>query len=125
MPPSALALACRSLDFVRPERRRLAGVLCLALLLSGLSALDPLLMKYLFDQLGQPGGGSRFAFGMAVLLGLELLRAGLQAVMSLWSWDVRLAVDFRVRERIISKLNSLPISFHQGEGVGGTMNRIN
>jgi ATP-binding cassette subfamily B protein len=34
-------------------------------------------------------------------------------------------VEYTVRERVVSKLNSLPISFHQREGVGGTMNRVN
>jgi ATP-binding cassette, subfamily B, bacterial len=125
MSPGSLVLASRSLDFVRPQRRRLACVIGLALVLSGLSVLDPLFMKYLFDQIGQPEGGGRFALGMAALLGLEIVRAGLQAVMGLWGWDVRLAVDYQIRERIVSKLNSLPVSFHQREGVGGTMNRIN
>jgi ATP-binding cassette subfamily B protein len=125
MPSSSFALAIRSLDFIRPQRRRLACVVCLALVLSALSALDPLLIKYLIDQLGRGDGAPRFALAMVSLLVLELVRAGLQAVMGVWSWDVRLGVDFRVRERLVGKLNSLPLSFHQREGVGGTMTRIN
>src|SRR5215217_419235 len=125
MPSSSFALAIRSLDFIRPQRRRLACVVCLALVLSALSALDPLLIKYLIDQLGRGDGGPRFALAMVSLLVLELVRAGLQAVMGVWSWDIRLGVDFRVRERLVGKLNSLPLSFHQREGVGGTMTRIN
>ena len=122
---SGLQLAIRSLQFVRPHRPALAGVLCLALVLSGLSALDPLLVKFLFDQIGTPDGLPRFAIGMAALLGLEVLRALLQAGLGIRSWDLRLSVEYAVRERVVTRLNALPLSFHQREGVGGTMNRIN
>jgi ATP-binding cassette subfamily B protein len=119
------AFAVRSLEFVRPFRGALAGVLGLALILATLSAIDPLVMKYLFDQLGQPGGAHAFAVAMGCLVALELARAAMQWWLGVWSWDVRLGVEYTVRERVISKLNSLPLAFHQREGVGGTMNRIN
>jgi ATP-binding cassette subfamily B protein len=125
MPPLHPAFAVRSLEFVRPYRRRLAAVLGLALILATLSAIDPLIMKYLFDQLGRPGGAHAFAVAMGSLLVLEVVRAGLQWWLGVWSWDVRLGVEYTVRERVITKLNSLPLSFHQREGVGSTMNRIN
>src|SRR4051794_4051813 len=125
MPRLRTALAVRSLEFVRPHRQRLAGVLALALLLAALSALDPLVMKYLFDQLGRPEGPRAFAIAMGGLVALELLRACLQWRLGVWSWDVRLGVEYTVRERVVGKLNSLPLAFHQLEGVGGTVNRIN
>ncbi|HUR95355.1 MAG TPA: ABC transporter ATP-binding protein [Gemmatimonadales bacterium] len=125
MPRLRTTLAFRSLEFVLPYRRRLGAVLALALLLAAMSALDPLVMKYLFDQLGNPGGGRTFAIAMASLVALELFRALLQWWLGIWSWDVRLAVEYTVRERVVGKLNTLPISFHQREGVGGTINRIN
>jgi ATP-binding cassette, subfamily B, bacterial len=110
---------------VRPYRRALAGVLGLALILAAFSAIDPLIMKYLIDQLGRPDGGRDFAVAMAGLLALELARALLQWHLGTWSWDVRLGVEYTVRERVITKLNSLPLAFHEREGVGGTLNRIN
>jgi len=125
MPQTGFQLARRSLEFVRPYRRKLVGVLCLALLLAVLSAIDPLVMKYLFDELGRGRGMTPFALTMAGLAALELGRAGLQAWLGVLSWDVRLGVDYTVREKIMGKLNSLPMSFHQGESVGATMNRIN
>jgi len=125
MPPLRPALSARSLEFVRPYRGALCGVLGLALILSTFSALDPLIMKYLIDQLGRPDGGHAFAVAIAGMLALELARALLQWYLGAWSWDVRLGVEYTVRERVISKLNSLPLAFHQREGVGGTMNRIN
>ncbi|HEX3236295.1 MAG TPA: ABC transporter ATP-binding protein [Gemmatimonadales bacterium] len=125
MASSGIRLAVRSLQFVRPYRRPLVTVIVLALVLATLSAIDPLLMKYLFDQLGTAGGAHAFAVAMAGLLVLELVRAGLQSWLGMRSWDVRLGVEYSVREQVVSKLNSLPVAFHQKEGVGGTVNRIN
>ena len=125
MQSSGFQLAKRSLQFVRPYRSTLAGVISLALLLAALSAVDPLLMKYLFDALERRSGLSSLGTIMAGLVALELARAGLQAWLGVLSWDVRLGVDYTMRENVMSKLNSLPMSFHQGETIGATMNRIN
>jgi ATP-binding cassette subfamily B protein len=123
--PTGSKLILRSLEFVRPYRRTLIAVTCLALFLAALSAVDPLLMKYLFDQLGAGNGVSKFTAAMTGLVVLEIARAALQAWLGVLSWDVRLGVDYTVRERVMGKLNSLPMSFHQGETIGATMNRIN
>jgi ATP-binding cassette, subfamily B, bacterial len=125
MPRNGLQLAKRSLQFVRPYRGALGGVIALALVLSSLSAIDPLIMKYLFDGLERRTGVTALGLIMVGLVALELARAGLQAWLGILSWDVRLGVEYTVREQVVSKLNSLPISFHQREGVGGTMNRVN
>jgi ATP-binding cassette, subfamily B, bacterial len=125
MPRNGLQLARRSLQFVRPYRRPLCGVISLALVLAALSAIDPLVMKYLFDELERRAGLESLVTIMIGLVVLELTRAGLQAWLGILSWDVRLGVEYTLREQLVSKLNALPISFHQREGVGGTMNRVN
>ncbi len=125
MPHNGLQLARRSLQFVRPYCRPLSGVIALALVLAALSAIDPLIMKYLFDELQRRSGLAALGLIVGGMVVLELIRAGLQAWLGILSWDVRLGVEYTVREQVVSKLNSLPISFHQREGVGGTMNRVN
>jgi ATP-binding cassette, subfamily B, bacterial len=125
MPHNGLQLARRSLQFVRPYCRPLSGVIALALVLAALSAIDPLIMKYFFDELQRRSGLAALGLIVGGMVILELIRAGLQAWLGILSWDVRLGVEYTVREQVVSKLNSLPISFHQREGVGGTMNRVN
>ncbi len=115
----------RSLEFVRPRAGTLVRVLTLALVLSSLSAVDPLIMKFLFDLLGSGGDLRLFGLAMAALLVAELGRAALTARLGTSSWDLRLKVEYAVRERVTAKLNSLPVSYHQREGVGGLMNRVN
>ena len=123
--PSDRRLLRRSLEFVRPHLRTLTGVLVLALLLSSLSAIDPLIMKFLFDLLGSGGDMRVFGVAIAALLLAELGRSALTALLGTSSWDLRLKVEYAVRERVTAKLNSLPVAYHQREGVGGLMNRVN
>ena len=75
MPRNGLQLAKRSLQFVRPYRRALSGVITLALILAALSAIDPLVMKYLFDELERRTGLQTLMVIMAGLVVLELTRA--------------------------------------------------
>ena len=125
MQPPRHCLAVRSLEFVRPYARPLVLVLALALVLAALSAVDPLIMKYLIDLLSQPNGAHAFAVAIVLLIVLELVRAAIQRWLGVVSWDVRLGVEYTVRERVVSKLNSLPLAYHQREAVGGTINRMN
>src|ERR671921_1905136 len=88
MPRNGLELARRSLQFVRPYRRPLCGVISLALVLAALSAIDPLVMKYLFDELERRTGVHSLIIIMSGLVLLELTRAGLQAWLGILRWDV-------------------------------------
>ena len=56
-------------------------------------------MKYLFDQLERGAGLRTLAPIMAGLVVLEFTRAGLQAWLGVLSWDVRLGVEYTVREQ--------------------------
>src|SRR6476469_4825727 len=103
--PTGSKLILRSLEFVRPYRRTLIAVTALALFLAALSAVDPLLMKYLFDQLGAGTAVGKFTAAMAGLVVLEIARAALQAWLGVRSWDVRLGVDYTVRERVMGQRN--------------------
>jgi ATP-binding cassette subfamily B protein len=110
--------------FVAPYWRAIALVVALALAVSFLGAADPLVMKYLFDALGQ---NQRVAVPIALglLIGIEALRALLGGWLAVRTWDVRLAVDFTLRERLVEKLTTVTADYHQAEGVGATMNKVN
>jgi ATP-binding cassette subfamily B protein len=122
---SGLDLAARSIEFVAPYKFAAVGIITLALLGAILGAADPLVMKYLFDALGSGRTTTALPLAVAALLVLELGRAGLGAWLNVRTWDVRLAVDFALRERLLAKLHALPMAYHQRQGVGGMMTKVN
>src|SRR3954470_14896663 len=121
---SAVHLALRAREFVRGYRAPIAGIVALALLLAVLGAADPLVMKYLFDAL-TAGKASALPMAIGALLAIEAGRAGLTRVLSVLTWNVRVGVDFHMRERLVAKLHALPMEYHSRAGVGGTINKLN
>ncbi|MFL5612047.1 MAG: ABC transporter ATP-binding protein [Gemmatimonadaceae bacterium] len=124
VPSSGRRLAWRSLEFIAPHKLAVAGIIGLALLLSIIGAADPLVLKYLFDGLGH-GERTPLVVSLATLLAIEIVRAGLGARNSVLTWRVRLGVDYTLRERVLAKLTTASVDYHQAEGVGGTTNKIN
>ncbi|HET6566563.1 MAG TPA: ABC transporter ATP-binding protein [Rhodothermales bacterium] len=124
-PADAPELLRRSIEFVIPERGRLAGVVALALLTAALGAAEPLTLKFALDELSGRQSIPAFAAIVAGILLLELARAVLTGRLSILAWDLRIRTDYRVRERVLQRLTALPISFHRGGSVGGTINTIN
>jgi ATP-binding cassette subfamily B protein len=117
-------LAWRSLEFIAPYKTSVVGIVALALIVSVLGAADPLVLKYLFDALGR-GERLPLVIALGALLGIEVARAVVGAHSGILTWRVRLGVDFTVRERVLAKLTTATIDYHQAEGVGGTTNKVN
>ena len=56
---------------------------------------------------------------------LDLSRSTLSCWLDALTWDVRLRIDFRVREVLVGKLNSLPVTFHHQHGAGAVSSKMN
>jgi ATP-binding cassette subfamily B protein len=115
----------RAVQFVAPYRARLAGISALALAVAALGALQPLVLKYIFDSLAGQPEWRVLALIVGALLAVEVARTLAEGWLSVATWDLRLAVDYSLRERLLGKLNELPMSYHQAESVGGIMTRLN
>lgn len=115
----------RSLQFVRPFSWRVAGIALLALLVSALGVAEPLVLKKIFDLLGPGAKVMELAVAIGALCLLLASRTGIEAWLSVATWRTRLGVDYQLREALLGKLNTLPLTYHQSESVGGTVNRLN
>jgi ATP-binding cassette subfamily B protein len=103
----------RALEFVTPFKSAIGAIVALALVLAVTNAIDPLVMKYLFDALGRSTGRGELGRALLAFIGIEITRATLTGVLAARTWRVRLRIDYAVRERRITKLHALPISYHQ------------
>ncbi len=109
--------------FLAPHRLAVTAILALALAATSLNAIEPLLMKVVFDGLGQ---GQRQALVLAVagLVAVALLREAGAALSSWLTWRTRLRVHYSLTEQTVSALHGLPIAFHRNEAVGAVMTRL-
>jgi ATP-binding cassette subfamily B protein len=114
----------RAWQFVAPFRGQVAGVVALALVVAALGAAEPLVMRRLFDSLGGGARGPLLA-ALGVLAAIELARAAIGVASTELTWRVRLGVDLVLRERILEKLTTASVDYHQAEGVGGTTTKVN
>lgn len=114
----------RALRFLKPKRAAVAGILLLALGVAAMNAVEPLILKIIFDALGN-GDGTRLLFiGVGGLVGLGLLREGASALSNWLTWRTRLSVHYALMEATVGRLHRLPLSFHRNEGVGAVMTRV-
>jgi ATP-binding cassette, subfamily B, bacterial len=118
-------LLVRSLQFVRPLKRQIAGISALAIIVAALGVAEPLVLKRIFDALTAHASIAALVVLAAVLLSLLAARTALEALLNASTWRTRLGVDYRLREALLGKLGTLPLSYHQKESVGGTVNRVN
>ncbi len=122
--PSPRGRLRRSLSYLQPFRGAVAAILGLVLVVGALNALEPLILKYIFDELG---GGRRWqaiGLGVGLLVVSGLLRDGLGAVSNWLTWRTRIGVHYSLMEETVGRLHRLPLSFHREEGVGATLTRL-
>jgi ATP-binding cassette, subfamily B, bacterial len=123
-PSSARGHLRRSLTYLRPFRFSVFAILVLVLLNGGINALEPLVLKHIFDSLGSEGSVRAVVLGVALLLGAGAVREGLNALSNWLTWRTRIGVHFSLMEQVVGRLHRLPLSFHREEGVGATLTRL-
>jgi ATP-binding cassette subfamily B protein len=106
------------------HRVRLVGIALLAVGTAALSALEPLILKRLFDGFGASAHVQATAVTLAVLLAVLLGAELLQSALDWLVWRVRLAVDYSLMQATIERLHALPLSYHRDQSVGATMTKI-
>ncbi len=125
----------RALQFFRPERARIAGVLTLMLAGIGANLLKPWPMAVLVDSVlgskalptalqswsGDKAGLIALLAGATVLL--HLLQGGLNATQNFLAISVGLRGLRRVRNEVFGWLQRLSLRFHQGRNTGDLIHR--
>jgi ATP-binding cassette subfamily B protein len=101
-----------------------AFILGLVLLSGGLNAVEPLILKHIFDELGGDRRWQAVALGVGLLLGAGLLRDALSALSNWLTWRTRIGIHYSLMEETVGRLHKLPLSFHREEGVGATLTRL-
>lgn len=107
-----------------PFKLPVAVILALTLAVAAANAVEPLILKLIFDELGAARRADALTRAVVGLVALGLLREALTALSNWLTWRTRLRVHYRLLEASVGRLHSLPITFHQAEGVGATMTKL-
>jgi ATP-binding cassette subfamily B protein len=117
--------AWRAVGFLRPHRVVLGTIIFFALVMAGFSALEPLILKHVFDALGEGASGKQLLVtALLCLVGVMLLREAFTALSNWLTWRTRIKVHYSLTEATVNRLHNLPLSFHRNEGVGALMTRL-
>jgi ATP-binding cassette, subfamily B, bacterial len=114
----------RAATFARPHAPAIVLVLSAGLLLSALGAVEPLVMKAIFDALSDGSALDKLLGTCLLLLGLKVLQEAIGGLSNWLSWRVRLSMQLSIKESTVTKLHALPVSYHLREPVGATMKRL-
>ncbi len=116
----------RLFGFLRPYRKQLWGSLAFAWAAMGMTVLIPLLIGHSVNEIEDGAKGeahSSLLVLSAAIVGAAILRLGLTLVRRLVAGKVSLAVEFDLRQRFYSHLQSLELGFFDGQQTGQLMSR--
>lgn len=114
----------RALEFARPHAGLIVVIIILTLAGSIAGAVEPLLMKQIFDQLGEGGTMEAVYWGVAGLVGLAVFDRITSGIGNWLTWKVRIAIKYSLLDASVGKLHNLPKSYHTEEGVGAVLTRL-
>jgi ATP-binding cassette subfamily B protein len=110
--------------FIKCFNHIIVAILGLAFAVAGLNALEPLILKYLFDRIEGDLNARALVVGLSALGGIALVREAAAALTNWLTWRTRLKIHYRILEASVGRLQKLPISYHRNETVGAIMTRL-
>jgi ATP-binding cassette, subfamily B, bacterial len=122
---SAFARMRKTLPFLTPYRFSIAAVSAMTLMVAALDALEPLLMKYLFDSLGMDNAGRAFGLSVAGLASLAVMRRLLGGFLNWIFWRIRIGVNNSIQHAVVDRLCTLPLAFFRSRSVGSIITKMN
>lgn len=110
--------------FAFPHRATIVLILILTFLVAAASALEPLVMKFIFDSFLGEETFRGLLTGVALLVGLGLFREIGSGFSNWLSWRTRIGIHYTLLDITVEKLHRLPHDLHRREGVGAIMTRL-
>jgi ATP-binding cassette subfamily B protein len=110
--------------FARGQRRAIAGIVLLTVLVGALGALEPLLLKAVVDELLAGRRVRALIAAVSGLLALYVVKEGVGALSSWMTWRTRLRVQHRLLDETVGRLHTLSIAYHRTQPVGSLLTKL-
>jgi ATP-binding cassette, subfamily B, bacterial len=119
-----MAKFTRAISLARSQKWSILVILFLTLILAGVGAFEPLVLKYIFDGLGGGNAMHVVLWGTALMLGLGLFREVSNTLSNWLTWRTRLSIHYHLLDITVERIHRLPHDIHRKEGVGAIMTRL-
>jgi ATP-binding cassette, subfamily B, bacterial len=123
-PVGLLTLAKKALPFVHPFRWGILSIVALTLVTAAMDAVEPLLMKFLFDGLVGDDPMRALALALGGLLGLAVARQVMGWMLNVLMWRTQVRVNYGIQRTMVDRMYSLPLAFQQNQTVGGLATKM-
>jgi ATP-binding cassette, subfamily B, bacterial len=113
-----------AMRFALPHRNAIIVILLLTVLMAGANAAEPLVLKYIFDDLAEQAAWQVVAQGLILLSVLAVLREVARGFSDWLTWRTRIGLQYALLEATVGKLHNMPLRMQRSEGVGAIMTRL-
>jgi ATP-binding cassette, subfamily B, bacterial len=110
-----------------PHRYMIGVILMLTLAVAAMNAVEPLILKYVFDGLTQstePAVMRALFIGLPALAVFAVAREAANGTSNWLTWRTRIGVHYALLEATVGKLHRMPLRMQRSEGVGALMTRL-
>jgi len=113
----------QAVRFSFPQRHAIALIVSLMLSIATINALEPLVLKALFDELTTGKGGQILILSLAALTFFAVMRELMEGTANWVTWRTRIGLQYALLEATIGKLHKMPLRIQRSEGIGAIMTR--
>lgn len=114
----------RALKFAAPFRRTVIAISICTLAIAGANAVDPLILKLIFDGLSNGFEMGRLVKPLVLLAVLAVFREAIGSVSNWLTWRIRIGLHYRLLEATVGKLHAMPLRLQRSEGVGAILTKL-
>lgn len=98
-----------ALGFALPHRNTIIVILLLTVLMAAANAAEPLVLKYIFDDLANQAAWKIVAEGLVLLSALAVLREVARGFSHWLTWRTRIGLQYALLEATVGKLHNMPL----------------
>lgn len=124
-PPTGLLHSLhQAVRFAFPQRHAIAAIIAVTLAVGAINALEPLVIKSIFDELAESRQLQQLGLSLLVLALFAMMRELMGGWANWLSWRTRIGLQYALLEATVGKLHSMPLRLQRSEGVGAIMTRL-
>jgi ATP-binding cassette subfamily B protein len=114
----------RALSFAFPFKRSVIVIFFLTLFIAALNAAEPIVLKYIFDEIQGTQSVHALLRGVWILVALGISRELFTSFSTWLTWHTRLGIHYKLLEATVGRLHRMPLKLQRSEGVGAIIAKL-